>query len=69
MGPTGTESLVITAGIPEPPRVEPTFPITVRQANALLEELNTSWIKDKEIVGAFLEDLRHWVDTLSSGRS
>lgn len=44
-----------------------TFPITVRQANALLVELEHEWIRDREIVGGLIRSLREWLATLSNG--
>jgi hypothetical protein len=47
--------------------MEPRFPITVRQANALLIELEREWIKDKDVVTALLREMRIWLAMLSNG--
>lgn len=61
-----TSATTVDIREPEP---EPVFPISVRQANALLVEFSRVWIKDKDVVGSMLDELNRWVNGLSSGRS
>lgn len=65
---SGTDTSATTVDIREP-EPEPVFPISVRQANALLVEFSRVWIKDKDVVGSMLDELNRWVNGLSSGRS
>lgn len=62
---SGMASLAIIADILESGL--PVYPLTVRQANALVVELEHEWIRDKENVGELIKMLRDWLATLSNG--